>query len=128
MAAEPERVAVGAARSAERVAFNDDIFRKANERIMEGAERLIERAAEIGLEMEHEPPFICECAEESCTTPIRVPPDEYALVRSDPRRFLNAPGHEVAAQGWVEVIERHTDYYVAEKIGRAGEIAEALDE
>jgi hypothetical protein len=107
-------------RSAERVAFNDNLFRRANESIKRSA-------TEIGAEIEHVP-FICECAEESCTTVIPVPRDEYERVRSDPRLFLNAPGHHAAAQGWAKVVERHAQYVVVEKIGRAGEIAEMLDE
>ena len=102
------------------MAFNDNIFRQANEAIERSA-------AEIGAEIEHVP-FICECAEESCTTVIRVPSDDYLRVRSDPRFFLNAPGHHAAAQGWAKVVERHADYVVVEKIGRAGQIAEMIDE
>jgi hypothetical protein len=107
-------------RSAERVAFNDNLFRRANDSIERSA-------AGIGAEIEHVP-FICECAEESCTTVIRVPSDDYMRVRSDSRLFLNAPGHDEAAQGWAKVVERHADYVIVEKIGRAGEIAEMIDE
>jgi hypothetical protein len=41
--------------------------------------------------------------------------------------FLNAPDHEIAAQGWAKVVERHADYLIVEKIGQAGEIAEMID-
>jgi hypothetical protein len=109
-----------AGKSAERVAFNDDLFRKANERIREKAAAL--GVADRGL------PFICECAEPSCTEVLLINTDAYREIRSHPRWFLNAPGHEVAAQGWAEVVERHDGYVVAEKIGRAGEVVEALDD
>jgi hypothetical protein len=117
---QPERDTERRTKSAERVAFNDNIFRRANEAIDQSA-------AEIGAEID-QPPFICECADESCTTVIRVPNDVYARVRADPRLFLNAPGHHVAAQGWGEVVERHAGYVIVEKIGRAGEIVEMLEE
>jgi hypothetical protein len=52
---------------------------------------------------------------------------EYAEIRSDPRCFLNAPGHEAAAQGWGQVIARHDNYVVVEKVGPAGEVAEQLE-
>jgi hypothetical protein len=107
-------------RSAERVAFNDNIFRRANEAIEQSA-------ASLGAEVD-QLPCICECAEESCTTVVLVPSDDYARIRSDSRLFLNAPGHEVAGQGWGKVVERHDGYVIIEKIGRAGEIAEMIDE
>jgi hypothetical protein len=108
-------------KSAERVAFNDDIFRKANEQIRERTEDFV--AAESFQRL----PFICECAEESCTEVLQIAVDDYERVRSDPRLFINAPGHEAAAQGWGAVIERHDGYVVVEKLGRAGEIVEMLD-
>jgi hypothetical protein len=110
-----------AGRSAERVAFNDDIFRKANEKIRDRAERL-------GTDDFERLPIICECAEESCSEVLQVGAGEYERIRADPRLFFNAPGHDAAAQGWGEVVERHEGYVVFEKQGRAGEIAEMLDD
>jgi hypothetical protein len=116
----PERDSQQRTRSGERVAFNDNIFRRANEAVEQSA-------ADLGAEVDHLP-LICECAEESCTTVIRVARDDYARVRSDSRLFLNAPGHEEEAHGWAKVVERRADYVIVEKIGRAGEIAEMIDE
>jgi hypothetical protein len=107
-------------RTGERVAFNDDIFRKANEEIRDHAEKFATHELE-------RLPFICECAEESCTQVLQVPRDEYERIRLDPRLFINAPGHDAAAQGCAVVVEHH-DGYVAEKLGRAGEIVEMLDD
>ncbi|MFL5602709.1 MAG: hypothetical protein ACJ77R_04745 [Gemmatimonadaceae bacterium] len=108
-------------RSGERVAFNDDIFRKANEAIRTRAERLAPEDFE-------QLPFICECAQETCTEVVQIPTEEYERIRSNPRLFFNAPGHDVAAHGWAAVIERHEGYVVVEKLGRAGEIVEMLDD
>jgi hypothetical protein len=102
----------------ERIARNDALFRDANERI--GA-----FAAEHELR-EHAVPFICECADMSCHEIVTLPLDEYERVRSNPRRFVNAPGHHVAAQGAATVVERHSGYAVVEKQGHAGEVAEEL--
>jgi hypothetical protein len=38
------------------------------------------------------------------------------------------PGHQTAAQGFGVVVEERDGYLVVEKVGRAGEVAEALDE
>jgi hypothetical protein len=106
-------------RNAERVAQNDATFRDANEQISR-------RADAYGLDGLI--PFICECAEESCTTIVPLSLDEYEDVRTDSTHFLNAPGHHVAAQGHARVVEDHGRYVVAEKIGRAGEIVRELDD
>ena len=52
---------------------------------------------------------------------------DYEQVRSDPRHFLNLPGHEVSAHGWAQVIAKGEHYVVVEKVGEAAEIVEALD-
>lgn len=105
-------------RSAERVARNDALFREANERIRDTAE------AE---EMTEEIPFLCECAEESCTEIVRLSHDQYEDIRRNATDFLNAPGHEVAAGPFGEVVERNHTYVVLRKQGPAAEIVKDLD-
>lgn len=104
--------------SAERIGRNDAIFRKANEGIREAVE-----VAEI----EGRLPFICECADPACREIVQMSMAEYRAVRRDARLFLKVPGHEAAAQGWGQVVERHDRYVVVEKIGPAGEVAEQLE-
>ena len=104
--------------SAERVARNDAIFREANESIMDAAE---EYGIRGGL------PFICECAEPSCTTIIRVPVEEYERVRSSPTHFLNASGHDAAAGPHAVAVERRDGYDIVQKVGDAAEVAAELD-
>jgi glutamine synthetase len=103
--------------TAERIGRNDAVFREANEGIAEAAE-------------EYRPdgriPFICECAEPTCTEIVRLTLEEYQQVRSDPRTFLNAIGHQVAARGWGKVVAEEPGYVVVRKIGRAGEVAAEL--
>ena len=104
--------------SAERIGRNDAIFRNANEGISEAAE------AE---NFEDAVPFVCECADPACRDLIQMTLQEYGAVRRDPRTFLNVPGHEAAAQGWAQAVERHERYVVVVKIGPAGEVAEQLE-
>jgi hypothetical protein len=63
-------------RTADRVARNDATFREANEQISE-------RAAAYGVDGLL--PFICECAEESCTEIVRLTSSEYDCVRPTER-------------------------------------------
>jgi hypothetical protein len=101
-----------------RIARNDATFRLANERIAE-------TAAEQGID--ELVPFVCECAEPRCTEIIQLSLDEYESVRSEPVQFLNAHGHERAARGRARIVAEHDGYVVVAKIGRAGEVAQALD-
>ena len=103
----------------ERIARNQGTFRAANERIGAAA-GVYDVATRV--------PFICECADPTCTEVVLLELDQYEEIRSDSRRFLNVPGHQTAAQGVSVVVEERNGYVIVEKIGRAGEIAEALDE
>jgi hypothetical protein len=104
--------------SAERIARNDAIFRHANESIRAAAE-------EYGVG--NRIPFFCECADPVCREIIQMSIEDYREVRSNPRHFVNAEGHEAAGQGWVEVVSRTDGHVVVEKLGEAGEVAEQLE-
>ena len=103
--------------SAERVARNNDIFRRANEEIHEAA-------GTLGFDAPI--PFLCECTNERCTEVVRLAAADYAEIRSHPRRFVAAPGHQPEADGHERVLERRDGYQTTEKVGKAGEIAEEL--
>lgn len=103
--------------SAERIARNDAIFRDANEDIAAVAE---EQYAEGRL------PFVCECAEPTCREIVRLTLDDYREIRSDPRVFVNAVGHEETSMGSGEVIADRDGHVVIRKVGRAGEVAAEL--
>ena len=109
---------MSAGRSAERVALNDVTFRNANEVIEEKAEELDVDPA----------PFLCECAEESCTEAVRLTLSEYEEVRSVPTHFFNVSGHQVTAGPHARVIEVRDGYVIVEKLGVAADIVTALDE
>lgn len=104
-----------------KVARNNALFREANERIETAA-------TSTGLDGDSRVPFICECSDGACTAIIRLTLDAYRHVRSNPRWFAHASGHEESRDGLVSTVERHETYVVVEKIGRAGEITEALAE
>jgi hypothetical protein len=103
-------------RNAERLAHNESVFREINERIEAGTwvSSPAQRVA-----------FACECAALRCNLLIEVAIAEYEAVRAHPRRFLLAPGHELAS---IEaVVGRGDGYVVVEKQGDAGHTAESED-
>jgi hypothetical protein len=78
--------------AAERVARNHAIFREANERIRDVAASMHVSASELLS-------FPSECADENCTTILKLTGSEYEAVRHTPTLFIYAKGHDVSAQG-----------------------------
>ena len=112
----PERKADAASTagwSEERIALNDGLFRNANESI-EGVAENLETDADINI------PFLCECADPGCTSIIRLSLAAYEHIREKSTHFLNA--------GAAHVVESFDDYDIVAKTGRAGEVAELIDE
>ena len=103
----------------ERIARNNATFRDANEHI--GA-----AAGAYGIDSPI--PFICECADARCSAIVRLTLEQYEEVRADSRHFLNVPGHQDGAEGAAEIVEERDGYVIVEKLGRAGDIVDALDE
>jgi hypothetical protein len=103
----------------ERIARNNATFRDANEHI---------GAAAGAYGIDSPVPFICECADARCSEIVRLTLEQYEEVRADSRRFLNVPGHQDVADGAAEIFAERSGYVIVEKLGRGGDIAEALDE
>ncbi len=102
--------------TAERVARNNSLFRKANEEIRAKAEAYGPKMPTI--------PFLCECAHEDCREIVRLPLTEYANIRSEKSHFLIVPGHE-SGEGSAAVVARDGhSYLVVEKVGEAREALE----
>ena len=100
----------------DRIARNEAAFRDVNERIANG-QWPGDTDAPIA--------FRCECGNLGCNMLVEVTAAAYERVRADPRHFILLPGHEIHA---VEVIvERDDGYVVVEKVGVAGEVAQATD-
>jgi hypothetical protein len=100
----------------ERAARNEALFRAVNEEI-----RAVDRRFGNALTSE----FVCECANDGCVERLPVPRDVYTAVRSEPTRFILAPGHERLELE--RVVERHDRFFVVEKTGTAAREAERLD-
>lgn len=99
-----------------RKAKNEAVFREVNDRIED-------IATEFGVP--DEASFVCECGDADCTEMVRMTLREYNEVRQEGRRFAILPGHE---DPQVErVVARHGRFSVVEKVGEAGDVAEALD-
>jgi hypothetical protein len=105
--------------TAEKIAFNNSSFREANDGIEQSA-------IEHRFDDEQLVPFICECSEARCAEIVRMTLQEYAHIRSNPRWFAHAVGHEETVDGAVSTVERHSRYVLVEKINYAGEVAEGL--
>jgi hypothetical protein len=101
-----------------RVGLNEAIFRQVNEQI----EKLTERFDATAQRMT----VVCECADGGCTAQIGVTVSEYEQVRSDGRRFLVMPGHELPEVE--EIVDEHDGYRVVRKReGPPGDVAERTD-
>ena len=101
-----------------RIAETQARFREANERI---------EATAYNTQLLGPVPFICECANAECIEIVRLELDEYENVRVNPRRFFVEPGHAglAVAAGAAVIVDEAPGYTVVDKIGVAGEIAEA---
>lgn len=100
----------------ERAARNESIFRDANERLRQAAESL---GADVV-------PFICECSETGCTELVQLTLEEYRGIRTHPRRFATAPGHESEVDGKCRLVDASERFEVIEKLGPGGDVAEEL--
>ena len=103
---------------ADRAASNEALFRRVNERL----EEINETFSPLTDTFE----FVCECADASCAEQIDLSIREYEDVRREPTRFIVKPHHVLPTDE--RVLEKHRDYFIVEKTGRAGERARRLDE
>ena len=119
----PSERSAGVEPRAARLAKNEALFREVNERIAE-----ITAGLGAGVSQpEVLDGVVCECADQLCLE--RVGPltiAQYEEVRSDPRRFIIAAGHQSAD---VEnVVDRQPDFWVVEKHeGVAADVARERD-
>ncbi|HET7051887.1 MAG TPA: hypothetical protein VFI54_26690 [Solirubrobacteraceae bacterium] len=99
-----------------RVARNESVAREVNEAIEHGR-----GPADVQAPLA----FRCECGRLGCNTLIEVTMGEYERVRSHPRQFLVATGHEQTE--FETVVRAGETYSVVEKQDEAGRLAEARD-
>jgi hypothetical protein len=96
----------------ERIAYNEAWRRHLNERT---AKRM---------HSDDSAGFRCECWQVDCDERIQLSGREWEEVHSKPTRFAVTPGHTAA--DLEAVIERYPHFWVLEKRGEAGEVAEKL--
>src|SRR3954451_6577390 len=103
----------------ERLAMNEVLFRKANDRIDELVEDHGSHAEAVA--------FYCECSDRDCTERILISAQEFENVREHAAQFLVRPGHDVPG---VEIVVTRTPLYlVVEKTGEAAEfVTERLED
>ena len=77
---------------------NQDVFRRANERLLAAVGDRIDDARAI--------PFLCECSERLCFQRLELTIERYDVTRSHPQRYLVARGHEVTGALLLEQDDR----------------------
>jgi hypothetical protein len=100
----------------ERIARNEAMFRKANERARAWDERHSD--SEVAS-------YFCECAQTKCRERVRLGEADYERIRSDSRRFVIVPGHELP--DLETVIEQNEGWAIIEKAPEVAPTVEALD-
>ena len=102
-----------------RAVENEALFREVNERLME------RKQDDPGWSLPS--PWVCECAEETCTERIEMSPLQYEELRSEPTHFAVVPDEEHVSLDVERIVEKRDRYWVVEKTGEAAEIAEETD-
>jgi hypothetical protein len=82
------------------------------------------RRAEWAAGHEARPTFRCECWRQDCTERIPLSREDWQLARAHPSRFAVAPNH--VAENFEAVVKAFPRFWLIEKFGVAGEIAEEL--
>lgn len=99
---------------AQRVAENEDLFRKVNEHHVAGR-----RSVPVNFEI------LCECADTGCMDHIRVTSEAYERARREPTDFLLKPEH--VKSEFETVVDSHDDFVLVRKTGEAAVVARRLD-
>jgi hypothetical protein len=104
----------------ERLAGNEALFRKVNERVAEVATHFFDFDTLEAID------FICECGRAECAELIPMTVAEYEAIRAESTRFAVVPGHEDPE---IEsIIGRRPAYLVVEKRDEeAQEVARETD-
>jgi hypothetical protein len=71
--------------------------------------------------------MVCECANDHCAERVSMSSAEYETIRRDGKRFFVAPGEAHVLPEVERVVARNDRYWIVEKIGTAGKLAEHTD-
>jgi hypothetical protein len=103
-----------------RIAANEAVYRRVNERIEELNRALSHAAGDDSMVV------ICECGDLGCAEQITISIDVYEKARSDPTHFIVVPGHEIPDVE--DIVTRHGSFDVVSKHKGSGEtVARATD-
>ena len=112
-----------------RMADNEVVFRKHNERLMKWAKSYNAIAEKEGhhaevLNKDTKLEFFCECADENCVERVSESADKYKKIHQAKDTFIIKPGHEVVSIE--KVVEQKPDYHIVEKFEVPDNSAEKL--
>lgn len=103
--------------SERRLAENEVVFRRYNERVLEGFNKLREIAEEDGLDyvLDDDAPlqFYCECSDENCRNRVTLKPSRYDEIHQHRNRFVIITGHEV--EKIEKIIKKEAEFCIVEK-------------
>lgn len=102
--------------SQKKLAENEVVFRKANEKVQKALEDALKEAEEYGIDApDTDIPLhlFCECADDKCLERVVLTIAKYNELHPNPATFVILPGHEVAQIE--KIIKKTKDYYVVEK-------------
>lgn len=110
--------ATSQSRSERRQIENEVVFRKANEKVQEGLQKLEAMAKAEGVHSiipDKDMPlhFYCECSDENCRERIVLSLSKYEKLHKDRSRFIVLPNHETAAIE--DVVYEQSKYAVVDK-------------
>jgi hypothetical protein len=64
---------------------NQDVFRRANERLLDAVRDRVDRRRRI--------PFLCECLDPSCRSTVELTIEQFQTLAQEPNRFAIVTGH-----------------------------------
>ena len=102
-----------------RAARNQSLFREINERV-----KRLNDGFSMVLPLGD---WICECADDTCVERIELSAHAYEVVRANGTHFLVAPSDAHVYPDVERVTVRNDHYWVVEKFGKAGEVAEGFN-
>jgi len=96
-----------------RIAYNEAWFRDLNKRKARWMKSGLPTAG-----------FRCECGDSACGVRLQLSKGDWDEARSEPNRFVVAPGH--VAYDVEVVVKEHADFWLIEKQGEAEELVRKL--
>ena len=102
-----------------RAADNQAMFRSINDRV-EDLNEAFDQFGGYGR-------WTCECADVQCVESIELSMVEYAALRVHPTHFAIAPSDQHFIEDVEIIVKREERYWIVEKLGEAGIVAESFN-